>query len=829
MKSLIITLFAFLSLNALNAQRPEGAGGPPTGMPQAGITGRISGTILDSNDNTPIEFATVVLIDEKTQQQRGGVVTDEKGQFKFPAVKLGKYQLQVSFIGYQSKQVTAIELTPKNPDYEAGKLQLVGEGIDLAAVEVKGEAGTYENRIDKLVYNAEKDVNTSIGDATDVLQRVPMLAVDAEGNLSLRGSSQVQVLINGRPSGIFAANPADALRTIPADQIKSVEVITAPTARFDGEGSAGIVNIITKKKSAEGFTGSVGASVGTRSGNSNVSLNLVRGRFGLNFSGGGWFSYSRPSETTFVREDYIDNQTRTLNQFSTGDGNFFGPRATLGANYDFNAFNSLSTSFSLRAFGRKQENTTASVFNDPINGVNQDYDRNSNSKSINGGFDWTTDFRRTFKKPEQELSFAIQINGDASLQENQVLQQGSDASLYRNEKNDNDGLNVETTLQADYVHPFSKAIKLETGAKAIVRKIESDFSYNIFDQVTGLYLTDFTRSDVLNYEQDVLAGYLSFNIALGKNYGMVIGSRYEHTTIDGDFNTNETTFNFDYDNLLPSIIFSRKLNQFSNLRVSFSQRIQRPSLRFINPYIPLEDPRDITVGNPQLLPETTNAYELGYNTFVKGVVFNASLFLRHTNDVIENYLEIDDLGTSITTYQNIGTNYTYGLDFFSSVNLKDKLNIRGGLNVANYYTEATINGTRLSNNGLQYRGNMNISYAFPKNLRVEVSGFYNSPRYSLQGYRASHTRSSIGIRKDFANKKASLGFVVDQPFRKNLKFPNRLEGPTFFQESNYTIAQRSFGLSFNYRFGQLDFTGARRERRSKINNSDLKDGGDNSF
>ncbi|MBK6950087.1 MAG: TonB-dependent receptor [Haliscomenobacter sp.] len=299
-------------------------------MPQAGITGRISGTILDSNDNTPVEFATVVLIDEKTQQQRGGVVTDEKGQFKFPAVKLGKYQLQVSFIGYQSKQVTSIELTPKNPDYEAGKLQLVGEGIDLAAVEVKGEAGTYENRIDKLVYNAEKDVNTSIGDATDVLQRVPMLAVDAEGNLSLRGSSQVQVLINGRPSGIFAANPADALRTIPADQIKSVEVITAPTARFDGEGSAGIVNIITKKKSAEGFTGSVGGSVGTRSGNSNVSLNLVLGRFGLNFSGGGWFSYSRPSETTFVREDYIDNQTRTLNQFSTGDGNFLG-RALLWA------------------------------------------------------------------------------------------------------------------------------------------------------------------------------------------------------------------------------------------------------------------------------------------------------------------------------------------------------------------------------------------------------------------------------------------------------------------------------------------------------------------
>lgn len=819
----LLPLLVFLSFS-LYAQPPRGGGNT-----QDGISGRITGIVLDASSAIPVEFASVVLVDVASQQQKGGVVTDEKGQFKFPQVPLGKYSLQISFIGYESKQISALELTPRIPDFDAGKIMLAAEGIDLAAVEVTGQAGAYENKVDKLVYNAEKDVNTGIGDASDVLQRVPMLAVDAEGNLSLRGSSQVQILINGKPSGIFAANPADALRTIPADQIKSVEVITAPTARYDGEGSGGIVNIITKKKSAEGFTGSVGGAVGTRNSNANVNLNLVRGRFGLNFGGGGWYSFRRPSSVEFIREDYVGDLTRRLQQTSSGDGNVYGPRMSLGANYDFNAYNSLSTSFSLRGFGRSNQNTTYATFDDPIRNVYQTYNRTTSGTSVNNGFDWTTDFRRTFKKPDQELSLAVQMNGDINLQRNKINQEGSAASLYRNEDNRNDGLNVETTFQADYTHPFSAALKMEVGGKAILRRIESDFEYQSFDIAQGLYVTDYNRSDILNYEQQVYSGYFSMNLTMGKYYGLVVGSRYERTSIYGDFNVNETIFSFDYDNVLPSVLLSRKLGKLSSLRLSFSQRIQRPSLRFINPYVPLDDPRNITVGNPELLPERTNSFDLAFNTFIKKFVFNTSVFFRKTNDVIENYLNIDEQGTSITTYQNIGTNYTYGVDVFTSINLQDKLNVRGGGNIANYYTEATINGQRLSNVGLIYRGNVSITYTFPHSFRMELSGFYNSPRYSLQGYRASHTRSSIGVRKDFANKKATLGLVIDQPLRKNQQFPNRLEGPTFFQESINTVAQRSFGLSFNYRFGQLDFKESRKDRRSKINNSDMKEGGDSNF
>ncbi|MEY4133948.1 MAG: hypothetical protein RL386_298, partial [Bacteroidota bacterium] len=238
---LLATALTLLTIQSLLAQRPVTGGPPSMGAPA--ITGRIIGQLLDSGDKSPVEFASVVLLDAQTKTQKGGAVTDEKGQFKFNDVRLGKYSLQLSFIGYQSQTIADIELTPKNPDFDAGKVIFVAEGIDLAAVEVTGQAGTYENKIDKIVYNAEKDVNTSFGNATDLLQRVPLLAVDAEGNLSLRGSTQVMILINGRPSGMFAANPADALRSIPADQIKSVEVITAPTAKYDGEGSAGIVNI----------------------------------------------------------------------------------------------------------------------------------------------------------------------------------------------------------------------------------------------------------------------------------------------------------------------------------------------------------------------------------------------------------------------------------------------------------------------------------------------------------------------------------------------------------------------------------------------------------
>lgn len=815
-----LLLFAFLTFSTqLVAQRPTGG----SFQSQPSITGKITGILIDTTTNIPVEFATVVVVNPKNNNQLDGGITDEKGVFKLPEVKLGTYELHFSFLGYQAKVIKGVELTPTNPDFDAGQIFMTPEGLTLAEVEVRGEAAIVENRIDKLVYNADKDVTAMGGDAANVLQKVPLLSVDSEGNVSLRGSSNVQILINGKPSTIFSSNPADALRTIPADQIKTVEVITTPTAKFDGEGSGGIINIITKKKNVEGFTGSINGTIGNRSNRGSVNLNYARGRFGLNFSGSGWFNPNRPSYNDFLRIDQIGGQERILAQRGEGDSEFYGPRATLGLYYDINAYNNITSSVGFRGFGRNSFTDTEATFNDPINNLFQEYIRNSTSKSLSSGLDWNTDYRRTFKKPNQELRFGFQFDVDFSTSENRFDQSGNDESLLIRNINENVGTNTETTGQVDYTHPFSKALTMETGAKAILRHIESDFSAENFDFDDEVFRINPLQSDVFFYDQNVYAAYLSFNLKLGEKYGIVVGSRYEQTDIAGDFDFQETTFTNSYGNLLPSIIFSRTLNEFSNIKIAYNQRIRRPGLRFVNPYVDLSDPRSIEFGNPELLPEVTHQTELTYGTYVKGIVINASLFYRNTQDNVESFVEVDEEGVSISTYRNIGKTEAFGASLFSSVNIKERLTLRSSVSANTYQAESVVNGVALSRSSFLWNGNINATLSLNKGWKVEVFGFYNSPRQTIQGSRASYRNMSLGVLKEFG-KRFSMGLNISQPFQRDLVFANEFSGPTFRQETEFGVASRSIGININYRFGKLDFKERNRSRRGERNN-DLLDGG----
>lgn len=823
MKKIALTstlLFIFACI--LTAQRPAW-GGQPSGP---SITGKITGNLIDSVSTQPVEFATVVLVDAKSNKEVNGTITDEKGEFKLQNVKLGEYSLQISFLGYNNKTVTGIKLTPERPDSGLGSVFMLGEGLTLQEVEVTGQAAVIENRIDKMVYNAEKDITNIGGDASDVLARVPMLAVDLNGNVSLRGSSNIQILINGKPSSMFSSNPGEALKSIPADQIKSVEVVTVPTARYDGEGSGGIINIITKKSNIEGFTGSVNSTTGTRNNRAGLNLNLVKGRFGLNGGGNMFYSWPNPTYNSFYREDYVGAEVRTLSQNGRGRGNYIGGGFNFGAFYDINAYNSINSSINLRGFGNNNESTTDADFNDPINNVFQDYTRTNDISSLRSTFDWTTDYRKKFKNPDQEFSVAFQLSGNVSTAENNLLQESLNTpELFRDEINSNDGVNLEYTFQTDYVHPFTKGIKMEAGAKAVIRRIDSDFQFDYFDRDIERFLTDSERTDIFYYFQDVLAGYTSFTFQLGDKYSMIAGVRYEHTDISGEFEQFDAPFANDYDNFLPSFIISRKLGQFSNLRLSYTQRIQRPSLYYINPFVDQTDPRDISYGNPELLPELTDAYELGFNTFVKGVVLNGAVYYRRTSEVIENVLDVDNSGVSFTTYQNLGLQESIGANGFASATIKKIWTLRGGFNVFSYEGSGIIDGQFITRQAWQWNANMSSTFKFDKGYTVQLFGFYNSPQQSLQGSRGTFSMFSMGVEKEFSDR-TSLGLNIFQPFTRTLRFPTELEGPGFYQESVRKSLIRSFGVNFRHRFGKLDFKQPR-QRRSKINNDDLKgDGGE---
>ena len=816
MRSLLLVLC--LITTTLFAQYP-GAGGPPA------IKGTIKGTVTDQQSGEPVEYATIVLLSADGANQINGTLTEPDGSFKLSDIPAGDYQLKATFIGYTEQLVAEVKTTKKSPDLELAPIELANDAVLLEGVEVTGEASLVENRIDKLVYNAEKDATNQGGDASDVLRKVPLLSVDLEGNVSLRGSSNLRILINGRPSTIFATSVADALKSIPSDQIKSVEVITTPSARYDGEGSGGIINIITKKKEAQGFTGTVNTSVGTRQNNFGLNVNALVGRFGINGGVNGFWSWKRDAEIDFRRRDFGtgDLVTRQLTQNGVNESGFFGANGNVGAFYDFNAYNSINLSGRYNRFARNQEGTTSGLLQDFRTPSEVAFFRFNDSDNANSGFDGTLDYRKTFPdQPDRELILAFQLSGQNSNTDNIVDQTGELPIYQRDLLNNNDGLNLEYTAQLDYVHPAGERLKLETGLKTVIRRIDSDYRTQVKPNDGGTFTDDARLTDKFFYDQDVYAGYLSANWTISDNWGLVAGARYEATEIGGDFRSENPSFENSYQNLLPSIILSRKLSEFSNLKASYNQRIQRPSLFYINPFTAISDPNSLQIGNPDLQPEIVDQYELAYNTYIKGVVINGAVYYRKTDDLIESFLRVGDEGiASTTTFLNIGQSDTYGANFFTSFTVWKKLELRASVNYGRYNGTGFIGGEQLERSADLISGNGGGSYKFSEKLRADFFVFGRAKQQTLQGSNPAFSLYGVGLNYDLSDR-TSVGLRIITPFSEDKVFASELSGTDFEQYSAFTIPFRSFGINFSHKFGAVDFK--TQNRRSRVRNDDQKEG-----
>ena len=814
-KNILLIVFSLITVFS-HAQIP-GMGG--FGKKGPTIKGNISGKIIDSLTNAEVSYATVVLKKEGKDKEINGVLSEDNGKFRLTEVPVGKYNLYLSFLGYNEK-IIIVETTPEKPDLNLKDIFLIPANYLLDEVQITDQRSLIENKVDKLVFNAEQDASIAGGDATEVLRKVPLLSVDFDGNVSLRGSQNLRILINGKPSGMFSSNVADALKMIPANEIKQVEVITTPSAKYDAEGSGGIINIITKKKTADGYSGSINASIGNRSNNANASLNAAKGRFGINGSGSVFYSLPNDGTNEFRRVDTINNQLRVLDQNGITNNSRLGFRGTAGAFYDFNAYNSINTSFSTRGFSFDSEGKLDGELIDPIFGNGYTFNRISGGVNGRSGYDWSSDYKRTFPKKDQEFTLAVQISGDQNNADNTIVQNYSNQLNDRDELIYNDGDNLETTLQADYVHPFPNAVKLEIGAKTVLRDIVSDYTYQ--QRIDGSYVLDNGRSNNFHYNQNVVAGYVSFNFLIAKKFSVVAGVRYEGTNIKGAFNDGETLAPNSYQNVLPNLIISRSLKNFQTIKVSYNQRIQRPSLSYINPFRNSVDSLNISVGNPSLTPEIVHQVDLSYNTFIKGFGIFSSLYYKNTQDIIQNILTIEDSGIGFNTFENIGTNNSLGINLFGSKNVKS-FTFRGGFNLStfNYSTEST--SLAVTNpQGFEYNVNFGGSLNLPKNIKMDFFGFLRSPRFTIQGKQPNFSIYGLGIKKEFPKLKASLGIRIIEPFNEFKYFESNQTGPGFNQISSFGIPFRSVGISFDYRFGNLKF----KERKTSIKNTDLLQGGD---
>jgi ferric enterobactin receptor len=811
MKALFTSTLIFICIS-LTAQFPFG------GQQAVLLKGKIEGNLVDSISKEAIGFASIVLRKAGTQKDLDGVTSLENGSFEFQNVKTGKYDIVISFIGYNDKLVQNIETTLKKPDVDLGVIFLNPTSLLLDAVIVKEERALIENKVDRIVYNAENDASIAGGDATAVLRKVPLLTVDLDGNVSLRGSQNVRILINGKPSGMFSSNLADALKMFPADQIKKVEVITSPSAKYDGEGTGGIINIITSKQNIEGLAGSVNASAGIRQNSLFSSLNAGKGRLGFSSSAAIFYSNPAKGNINFQRIDEVDNLRNTYSQSGYQTTSRLGGNGNASVFYDFNGYNSINSSFNFRGFGFDLDGVTNGRFDNQTMKFTDTFDRTNMGNNFNGGYDWNTDYTMKFEnQKDRELSFAFQYTKDNNDQNSDVIENHNYLTfINRNAKITNDGDNNEYTLQADYVHPFKAGIKLETGLKSVMRRIKSDYQNSILN-AEGNYekITEFT--DVFNYNQDVTAAYSSLNFILAKKWNFITGLRYEGTSFNGNYASGKNEkFKDNYDNFLPNITVSRNLPNFKSIKLSYNQRIQRPSLQFINPFSNTTDFLNRVIGNPLLLPEISDQIELGYNTNFKGFTIFSAVYYKKTRDIIEQVLYLNN-EISENTFLNIGRNNSIGLNLFTTKTIK-KLTIRTGGNFFTYNAKGFVGAQELQRSTYEYNLFFNGDYSFSGTLKADFFGFFKSPKRGLQGDNPAFSIYGMGIRKEF--KKSSIGLTLIEPHTPNKIFKSNVKGFNYSQVSEFTLPFRSIGLNFRYKFGNVDF----KERKTKIKNNDMKSG-----
>ncbi len=793
---------------------------------------RIIGVAKDLKTGEPVGYATAALYKAGTDVSTSGAVADGDGTFFITGFGLGEYELQVTFLGYETVKRT-VNINSLEGDINLGEIGMSDEGVALEEVTVQGQRELIEERVDRTIYKAENDKTTAGGDATDVLRRVPMLSVDLEGNVSMRGSANILVLIDNRPSAIAASSIADALRQIPADEIKAVEVITSPSARFDAEGTSGVINIVTKKNNLQGMTLNINSGIGLRGSNLGLQGSARKGKLGFSLGGFGRSGYNilGSFENNQVTNNPDGTVSTTIQSADTKRQEIFG-RYNFGVDYEINDKNFItgSVNFGLRNSKNWQDNfLTQNFLNDELKRTqNRQVTTIDNSNSIDVSLNYT----KTFEKKGRELSLlTLYSTNDRENTFTNTLYEQDLEDIFSRLKNVNPSKNEEFTVQLDYVTPMDEKGTqiLEYGAKNILRKAYSDFSYFLANGADGEFveLQDPTLSNEFSYDQNVTAGYVSYTFSFLKNYTLKPGVRYEYTTINADFKTEFEAEIPSYGTWVPSINASRKLKNGNLIKAAYNRRIQRPSLRFLNPNIEASNPQQLSQGNPELEPELTDNYELGYSTFIKGTTLNFTSFYRNTTGSIQPLRTVRADGIIYTTYENIGQEQAIGGSLFANVNINNKFSLNGGFDAYYAILDNGLTDPQFAaqNEGFVISGRVFGNYTLPKNWQAQIFTFARGRQVQLQGTSGGFAAYGLSFNKQFNEKKGSIGFGAENFLAKEFIIRNEIITPTIVQNSTNAIRNLNFKINFNYRIGKMSMNQQPRRRKS-INNDDLKEGGE---
>jgi outer membrane receptor protein involved in Fe transport len=773
-----LTFFLTLTHFCLLAQNP--------------VSVTITGTVKDVKSDQPIPYSTVAVLSVGAEKILTGTTTDENGYFSLQASSTDVF-LEISFIGFEKKILRDLNL--RNGNNNVGTIQLVENAQSLNEVEVTTEKSSVEFKLDKRVFNVGKDISSSGMSAMDVLSNVPSVNVNLEGQVSLRGNAGVQILINGKPS-VLSDDGSNILGTLTADMIESIEVITNPSAKYEAEGTSGIINIILKKEEKKGFNGSVSVNTGIPDNHSiGVSLNRRTEKFNF-FTQFGAGYRSMPSFNENINRNLIDGTSI----FS--DGTEYRNEAyynvTLGADYHINDLNviTLSGRFALEDEDQPSE-TDFSIYTAENELISQ-YRRNETTTAINPKYQYDLQYKRQFKNHEDHVLLFSALGSFFGKEQSSVFLNSAilDSTADPDQQTETNFYQRDFTYQLDYTNPLTKEISLELGAMYETNDVGND--YAVFNNIGNNWLVDSNLTNNFEFIQKVLGVYAT-GAYEGKKWGVKAGLRLENTDLNTVLtNTNEENES-NYTNLFPSLHTSYKISPTFSVQAGYSKRIFRPRLWDLNPFFNIRNNYNIRRGNPNLQPEFADSYELTGIFIFQKVSLNSSIYHLYTTEVVERVSFYED-NVNITTPVNIGTRNQTGLEINGKYTPAEWLTLNGDFNYGYFSRTGTFENQDFDFTGDKWFARITTRFKLPAGFDLEFSGDYQSGFETVQGRVSGFAFADAGIRKKLWKGKAVLNLAVRDLFATRIN-ENNINQPDFYLY-NFSQRGRFITLGFSYSIGK---------------------------
>ncbi|UKJ07122.1 outer membrane beta-barrel family protein [Solitalea lacus] len=781
----------------------------------------VTGTLIDSLTGKPVSFANVTLQFSKSSKQVAAIQTDDMGLFKFANLKADEFKLIISSVEYETKIINPLKVDSAKSVIDLGKILLKSSARQLNEVTVVSQKDLIKRDLDKISYDVERDPDSKTNNTLEMLRKVPMVTVDGEDNIKVKGSGSFKIHINGKPSTLFANNPKEALKSLPATTVKKIELITNPSAKYDAEGLGGIINIITTKN-LNGYNGSVYIGYDTRGnlyGGPSATIKLGK----LGFSGGVGFSgYNNPASLSNSFRKNFSNQSQLMqNGSSEYDGKSHHGMGELS--YDIDKYNLITGSFWLNGSnGESGLEQTASNYNAEQQMIEKYIRRNVDRYGWSGG-DVGIDYQKTFKDSSDHiLTISYKLSNQGNESNSSFGNESILNSINNAQRTSNNADNNEHTFQLDYVHPLKNKHSIEGGLKSILRRNGSDYSSFIMEDDS--YVPDLTNSNSFQYNQNVYSVYTTYAYKF-KKVGIKLGGRIEKTVTDASFSRTKENMDIgnNYLNFIPSLTINWQLGEMQSLGLSYTKRIERPGIWYLNPFINNSDKTSISKGNPNVEPALSHSFELSSNNFIKGSSINTTVYYRFSNNEIESYSTLMENGVLLNTFGNIGKRKYLGLSLNASAQAGKNLNFN--FDASFEYTNATSTGNaiKLHNEGFNFNIWSYGSYKITKTLRFNMNLGYSAPQVTLQGKNGGWMHSSFGFSQQLLKDKMSINLSVSQPWQQKRRFFSEMHTDSFYQSSENYNVMRSVRLGVSYRFGKTNINITRKKRG--ISNDDVKGGG----